>query len=266
MRAWRCARGERSGGSRAAAPAPTAPQEPLDRAEHRVLVHVAGDGDDELPGDVPRPVVPVDVVQPDRADRLLGAEDRRAERVALPEGAHEVLVGQVLRIVVGLADLLEDHAPFDLDVRRIERRRQDDVAEQIERLVEPRVERAAVEPGVLARRERIHVAAETVDLARDRGVRSPARPLEEQMLEEVREPLARARLGRGACAHEEAERKRAHVRHAVHQDRDAVVEDAPKDHGRAPTGSRSGAGCSAGRAGCSDRRPGRRFRCRRRRR
>ena len=103
-------------------------------------------------------------------------------------------MGEVVGVVVGLADLLEDDAPLDLDVPGAERRRQDDVAEQVERLGEPRVERAAVEAGVLLGRERVHVAAEPVDLSRDLRVGAAARPLEEEVLEKVREPPARRRL------------------------------------------------------------------------
>jgi hypothetical protein len=64
------------------------------------------------------PVVAVQVFPPDRPDRLRGPEDRRAEGVALPERRDEQLVDEVVRVVVRLADLLEDDAALHLDVRR----------------------------------------------------------------------------------------------------------------------------------------------------
>src|SRR5262249_35014738 len=93
-----------------------AAKQALDGSEHLGRTHSARGGDDEVLRPVPGAVMVVEVFAADRAHGLRGAEDRRAEWMTLPEHADEILVREVLRVVVGLADLLEDHASLDLDV------------------------------------------------------------------------------------------------------------------------------------------------------
>ena len=161
------------------------PKEPFHGLEHPVRREVAGDRDDEVARRVAGAVVAVEVLAADRSHGLRRAENGRAERVALPERAHEHFVDEVVRVVVGLPNLLEDDAPFGLDVGRSEGRREDDVSHEIESLRKAGLLGVAVEAGVLPGREGVDVAPEPVDLLCDPRVGPAARALEEQVLEEV---------------------------------------------------------------------------------
>ena len=119
------------------------------------------DRDDQVVGRVAFPVVPVEIPEPDVPDRLRGPEDRLPEGVGAPEGTDEHLVHEVVGAVVRLADFLEDDSPLDLDVVRLERRRQHDISQQLQGFSEPGVQGMRVEARVLLGREGIHVAAET---------------------------------------------------------------------------------------------------------
>ena len=57
-------------------------------------------------------------------------------------------------------------------------------------------------------------------------------PLEEDVLEEVRETLARRRFVPRPRADEEAQGERAHVMHLVDEDGDSVFESVLDDHPR----------------------------------
>jgi hypothetical protein len=205
------------------------PEQALGRAEDVGRPHPARGRDDEVLGPVAGAVMPNEILAADRSHRIRGAEDRRAERMSLPERADEVLVREIFGVVVGLADLLENHPALDLDIGGGERRRQHDVAEQVEGFGEPDVKRPRVEARVLPGREGVHFAAEPVDLPSDLDVGAAPGPLEEKVFQKMREALPGGRLLRRARAHEEAERERPHVRHRIDEDRDAVLEDLADD-------------------------------------
>jgi len=66
-------------------------------------------------------------------------------------------VDEVIRVVVRLAQLLQDDSALDLDVVRLERRRQDDISQQVRGFREAGVERVGVETGVLLGGEGVDV-------------------------------------------------------------------------------------------------------------
>ncbi len=211
----------------------------LDRVERPSRLDPARERHDEARSSVSGGVVRVEVASRDRADGARGAEDRRPEGMRLPERPHEDLVDEIVGIVVGLADLLEDDAALGLDVGGVERRREHDVADEIEGLVEVFVERVDVVPRVLLGREGVDLAAEAVDHTRDLRVGPPPRAFEEKMLEEVGQALPRRRLVPGARPDEDAEGEGAHVPHLVDEDGRATVENVRADHrGGLPEGSR----------------------------
>ena len=223
-----------SSGARGGDSGRASPEELLDLRQALPDPDVAGHRDDEVLRRVPGAVVAVQVGQADASDRLGAPQDRRAQGMAPPEGADEHLVDEVVGIVVSLAELFQDHAPLDLDVHGVERGRQDQVAHQVERLGKPGVERVDVEARVLLRREGVHVAAEPVDLPGDPNRRPAAGALEEDVLQEVGDPLPRRRLVTRPGPDEESQGKRTHVLHPIDQDSGAVLEDKFLDHLRAP--------------------------------
>ena len=123
-------------------------------------------------------------------DRLPGAEDVPAERLVGVEKPVVDVADVPLRCIEVDVHLLEDHALLLLDLGGIEAGVEDHVREDVERDV-TRLGRAAhVVAGELLARERVELAADRVDLGRDRARGGPAlRSLEEHVLGEVRDAL-----------------------------------------------------------------------------
>src|SRR5271165_1786888 len=97
--------------------------------------------------------------------RLLGAQDRLAQRMILPEILGEDFVNEVIRIVLVHLDLFHDHAAFAGDIGAVEHGIQHQIAENIERGRNVLVEHLDVEADALLSGEGIHIAADGVDLA-----------------------------------------------------------------------------------------------------
>ena len=130
----------------------------------------------------------------------MAAEDRLRDDV----------VDEVLRIVVDHRDLLQHDVALRVDVG--EGRVVDHADDHVERGLEPVVGHAGVDERRLARRGGVQLPAEPVEDLRDllRGV--GARPLEEQVLDEVRDAGAGVGLVARAGADPEAERHGADAR------------------------------------------------------
>ena len=126
------------------------------------------------------------------------------------------VVDEILRVVVDHRDLLEHDLALGVDVG--EGRVVDHPDDHVERRLEPVVGHARVDERRLARGGGVQLAAEPVEDLRDllRGVR--ARALEEQVLDEVRDPRARVGLVARAGPDPEAERHGADARHVLGDD------------------------------------------------
>ena len=169
------------GGLRAVPARPTA-REQLDQP---LMRDVAGRGEHDPRAGV-RPAVPV----PERSGRHLrdhvrAADHRSAERMLAEHRLGREVVDEVLRVVVDHRDLLEHDLPLGVDV--VERRREDHVGHRVERVVQVAVGHACVEDGRLARGGRVELAAHGVEELREALRAVPRRPLEEQVLDEVRD-------------------------------------------------------------------------------
>ena len=101
----------------------------------------------------------------------------------------DVVVGRVL----DLRDLLQDDRALAVDLVLGEARVQEDVGEQVERERQVLAQHLRVVAGVLLAGEGVEHAADGVDLLGDLRRRPPLGPLEEEVLEEVRD----ARSARG---------------------------------------------------------------------
>ncbi len=88
------------------------------------------------------------------------------------------------------------------------------------------VEHLHVEAGVFLGGEGVHLAAHRIHGTRDVLGAAGGRPLEDQVLDEVRDPAPIVGFPAGARAHPDAHRHRAHVRHALGEDADPVGKDA----------------------------------------
>ena len=121
--------------------------------------------------------------------RLLVPDDRASER-RVAEAELVVHVRQVLRRRVAVhVHLLDDHALLALDLLGVEARVEEHVGEHVERLRGLVAGALDVVARVLLAREGVEVGAHRVDLEADVARRRAAlRPLEEEMLGEVRDP------------------------------------------------------------------------------
>ena len=135
---------------------------------------------------VARVVVGGDVGHRHRADHLRPADDRPAERVVAEDRAGEHVVDLVRGLVLVHRDLLDHDLALGVDVRI--GRPQHHVLEHVERALEVLVEEARVDRGRLLARAGVdlgpHPVEDLVDLERGEAVGA----LEQQVLEEVRDP------------------------------------------------------------------------------
>ena len=155
----------------------------------------------EMPGgrnhQIRREIRPIEIsAQPigvERRDRFRRAENGTSERMSRPELLSEHFVHEIIRRILDHLDLFEDDALLAVDVRWTERRPHDEVAQQIDRDRQMIVENLDVVAGVLLRRERVELPADGVDRLRNRLRRTRRRPLEQHVLDEMRDAALRVR-------------------------------------------------------------------------
>ncbi len=181
----------------------------LDQADDLLVVDCAGGRDDDVSGRVLRTVVGLDRALRDAGDHVGGSDHRPPERVRPEHRLSDQIVHELLRCVLVHRNLLEHD--FPLGVELVEERREDHVAHHIERLLDVHVRDASVDDGVLARGRGVQLAAELVEQLRDLERRVLARPLEQQVLDEVRDAGLGVGLVARAGADPVADRGRADV-------------------------------------------------------
>ena len=159
---------------------------------------------------------------------------------------------RVLRVVLVHRDLLEHDLALGVDVA--ERRAPDHVGDHVERarqvLVEhPRVDRRALLVGA-----RVELGAHRVEQLVDLGRGVAVGALEEQVLEEVREPRLPGRLAARAGADEEAQGRGPHGAHVLRDDPQPRVQLGERVLGQ-PAGLAAGRGRGRARGRRSRSRP-----------
>ena len=185
----------------------------LEPRDELVVLEVARRGHDDVPGPVHRLVVARQCPPADRGDDVGGPDHGPAERMVAEDRLAHQVVDELVRRVLVHRDLLEHDLALGVEVR--EDRRVDHVRHHVERLLEVVVGDPDVDDGVLARGGRVQLAAEPVEDLRDLLRRVRARPLEEQVLDEVRDPGLRRRLVSRARSDPEPERHRPDARDAL---------------------------------------------------
>ena len=149
-----------------------------------------------LPGGVVAVHVAGELAALHAADAGLGAEHRAAHRLAGEGGFLEMVEDDVVRRVVGLADLLQDHAALALQLVGGEGAVGQDVADDVGAEGEVLLQQLDVVGGLLARGVGVDVAADILDRLGDLGRGAPLGALEGHVLEEMRDAV----LGLGLVA------------------------------------------------------------------
>ena len=94
-----------------------------------------------------------------------------------------------------------------------------------------------VEARVLLGREGVDIATQAIDFPGDPHRRAPPGALEEDVLQEVGDPLPLRGLVSRAGPDEESQGEGTHVLHPIDQDSGAVFEDEFLDHSGLPVGA-----------------------------
>ena len=142
--------------------------------------------------DVAGAVVGRDLGDRHGADDVGSAEDPAPERRVAVDGVGEHVVDAVGRLVLVHRDLLDHDLALGVDVGK--RRLQEHLGEQVECLLGVLVEESRVELRRLLARRRVRRRAECVEVLGDLDRRVALGPLEEQMLEEMRDAGLSRRL------------------------------------------------------------------------
>ncbi len=139
-------------------------------------------------------------------NRLAGADDVPAERLIRVQEPVVDVADVALRRVEVDVHLLEDHALLLRDLRLVEARVEEHVGEDVERGVARLRAATDVVAGELLAGEGVELAADRIDLRRDRACRrTPLGALEEHVLREVRDALrVRCLVPRAGREHDEA--------------------------------------------------------------
>ena len=170
--------------------------EALRQGDDLVMVQVAGRADDQAVRDVAAAVVVGDLRHGRAGDHLGLAEDAAAERMVAVDGLGEEVVDAVRRLVLVHRDLLEHDLALGVDVR--EGRAEHHLGHQVERVLGVLVEEARVDVRGLLGSRGVRRRPHAVHLLGDLDRREALGALEEQVLEEVREPFLSFTLVAGA--------------------------------------------------------------------
>ena len=206
-------------------------EEVLDALDDLVVLEAAGGRDD----DVRRPVVlgeeGVDLVAGERGHSGFVAEHLAPKRMIREDRRRQQRMHLVVGRVLGHGQLLEDDVPFGVDLVRSEGGLRQHSRQQLEPERQLVGRQARVVRGVLARGERVHLAAERVDRLCDlaRGLMLAA--FEHEVLEEVRRAGQLGRLVTSPYGNPESGRNRSGVGHPLSDDADAVGQAGTPDVG-----------------------------------
>ena len=149
-----------------------------------------------------------------------------------PEGLGEELHHQVVGRVLDHAHLFEDDLLLLGHLDGVEERVEHDVAQDVDGQGQVLVEHLQMERRVLLGGERVHVAADRVDLGGDLLRRAVLRALEDHVLDEVADAGLRGHLVPAPPLQPHPDGHAAHVGHGLGDEGEAVGEDFLRDgHG-----------------------------------
>ena len=164
-----------------------------------------------------------------RFDRLRPAEDGPAQRMVLPETLRKQLVHEVIGRVLDHLDLLEDHLLLAFDVFDSERRIHHDVREDVDGERQMLVQHFDVVARVFLCGESIQLTADGIDHLRDVFGRSRGGAFEQHVLDEMRDASVFGAFMPRSPRQPDADADRTHLRHALGEKTEAVIENVSAD-------------------------------------
>ena len=217
----------------------------FDQAAELRVIEIAGGRDDHVRRDVGVVEILPQRLLIERLDGLRDAENRPAERMALPVGLGEDFVDQIVGRVLDHLDLFENHLLLAFDVVFLERGVKDDVGEDVERERQVLVEHLDVIAGVLFGGEGVELPADRIDFLSDVFGRAAGRALEEHVLDEVGDAAALVGLVARAARQPHPDADGTDVRHGLGDESKAVVENIADNHCEITEGARMAGGRTA---------------------
>ena len=194
-----------------------------------VVIKIAGRGDDHVSRPELAAVIRQDGLLIEAAYRVLGAQDRLAQRMALKEILRENLVHEVIGVVLVHLDLFQNHPTLARNLFAVEDWVQDHVAENIDGYRQMFIQNFNVEADGFLAREGVHVAADGIHLARDVLRSAVAGAFEHHVLNKMGDAVDQRILMPRSGLDPDAHRDRADVIHLFGQDGQAVGQDLALD-------------------------------------
>src|SRR5437764_5423849 len=165
-----------------------------------------------------------DLLAQQPADDLRAAEHRAAHRLRGEGALLEMVEDDVVRGVVGLADLLQNDRALAFELGRVKARMHQDIGQDVEGERHILLQHLGVISRALARGVGVQVAADRLDLLGDRAGAAPLGALERHVLEEMRDAVDLGRLMASADLDPDAERDGIDRLDAIGDDAQAIGE------------------------------------------
>src|SRR4029077_3078157 len=156
-----------------------------DKFDEVLVVEVTGSADNEIAGSE---VVSIKAGDDGALEFFYGvarAQDRQTESMVLPETLREDFVDEVVGIILIHFYFFEDDAALARDIAAIEDGMKDKIAEDIHGKRKVVIEDFDIEANTFLCRERVHIAADRIDLAGNGFGGAGFRALEHHVLDEV---------------------------------------------------------------------------------
>ena len=145
--------------------------------------------------------------------------------MVLPEILGENFMNKIIRIVLIHLDLFQNHATLAQNVLGIEDGVQHQIAEHVQRNRQVLVQNFYVEANAFFGGKRVHVSANRIHLPRNVLGGARLGPLEDHVLQEVRDPVSRAIFVPRSRPQPYPNRDRSDVLHGLGQHRQTVGQD-----------------------------------------
>lgn len=196
-----------------------------------VRLHGTGCGHQNMVGRIPGPETLQQAAARKISHRGARAKNGRAQRVSAPKVLRQHLVDHRFRIVFLHANLFEHHLPLFGDILGGKQWPQHHVGEHVKRQRQMFVQHLGVKAYLFFGGKRVQQSAHRIHLARNLFGGAPRCALEHHVLDKMRHAALAGGLASRAGVQPDANGNRAHMRHGLRQDQQAVRQAMLHDAG-----------------------------------